>query len=95
MCGWSKNTVMDIYGTLRRIHKSDHLFLMARAVQKYGHENSYPTARVLMDNEVEQCAEEIKGRWLSKLDNVDVWVQSQCRTALVYFEWDVGPHRQD
>jgi glyoxylase-like metal-dependent hydrolase (beta-lactamase superfamily II) len=90
-----KEYVMDIYGTIRRIHKSDHLFLMARAVQKYGHENSYPTARVLMDNEVEQCAEEIKGRWLSKLDNVDVWVQSQCRTALVYFEWDVGPHRQD
>jgi glyoxylase-like metal-dependent hydrolase (beta-lactamase superfamily II) len=90
-----KEYVMDIYATIRRIHESDHRSLMARAVQKYGHENSYPTARVLMDNEVEQCAEEIKGRWLTKLDNVDVWVQSQCRTALVYFEWDVGPRRQD
>jgi hypothetical protein len=30
-------------------------------------------------------------RWVTKLDNVDVWIRSQCRTALVYYEWDVGP----
>jgi glyoxylase-like metal-dependent hydrolase (beta-lactamase superfamily II) len=68
-----KEYVMDVYGTIKRIHESDHHALMARAVQKYGRENSYPAARVLMDNEVEQCAEQIKARWLSKLDNVDVW----------------------
>jgi glyoxylase-like metal-dependent hydrolase (beta-lactamase superfamily II) len=90
-----KEYVMDIYGTIKRVHELDHRALMARAVQKYGRENSYPTARVLMDKEVDQCAEEIKDRWVSKLDNVDVWAQSQCRTALVYFEWDVGPRRQD
>jgi hypothetical protein len=28
---------------------------------------------------------------MTKLDNVDVWAESHCRTALVYFEWDVGP----
>ena len=90
-----KEYVMDIYGTIKRIHGLDHRSLMARAVQQYGRDNSYPTARVLMDSEIKQCAEEIKARWLSKLDSVDVWVQSQCRTALVYVEWDVGPRRQD
>jgi glyoxylase-like metal-dependent hydrolase (beta-lactamase superfamily II) len=88
-----KEYVMDVYDTIKRIHESDHRSLVARAVETYGRENSYPTARVVMDSEVEQCAKEIKGRWISKLDNVDVWAPSQCRTALVYFEWDIGPRR--
>jgi glyoxylase-like metal-dependent hydrolase (beta-lactamase superfamily II) len=86
-----KDYVMDIYTTIRRIHDSGHEALKARAVEEYGKENSYPTARVLMDTEVDECAGEIKNRWITSLDNVDVWAPSQCRTALVYYEWDVGP----
>jgi len=90
-----KDYVMDVYKTIKRIHESEHGPLLARAIEKYGRDNSYPTARVLMDSEVEQCGQEIKGRWMTKLDNVDVWAPSQCRTALVYFEWDVGSRLRD
>jgi glyoxylase-like metal-dependent hydrolase (beta-lactamase superfamily II) len=90
-----KDYVMDIYNTIQRIHESDHRSLIAQAVQKYGSDNSYAVARVLIDSEVTQCAQEIKERWMTKLDNVDVWAVSQCRTALVYFEWDVGSRRRD
>jgi glyoxylase-like metal-dependent hydrolase (beta-lactamase superfamily II) len=88
-----KDYVMDVYETIKRILNSDHSTLAARAAQKYGRGNTYPAARVLIDNEVDQCADEIKNRWVTKLDNVDVWAASQCRAALVYYEWDVGPHR--
>jgi glyoxylase-like metal-dependent hydrolase (beta-lactamase superfamily II) len=89
-----KDYVFDVYNTMKRIHESDHKDLIARATQKYGKDNTYPIARVLIDSEADQCAREIKDRWMTKLDNVDVWAASQCRTALVYFEWDVGsrPH---
>jgi glyoxylase-like metal-dependent hydrolase (beta-lactamase superfamily II) len=87
--------VMDIYNTVKRIHESDHKPLIARAVEKYGKDNSYAIARVLIDSEIEQCAQEAKNRWMAKLDNVDVWAASQCRTALVYFEWDVGGRSRD
>jgi glyoxylase-like metal-dependent hydrolase (beta-lactamase superfamily II) len=90
-----KDYVMDIYNAVRRIHESDHKSLISRAAQKYGSDNSYAIARVLIDSEVDQCAKEIKDRWMTKLDNVDVWAASQCRTALVYFEWDVGPRPHD
>jgi glyoxylase-like metal-dependent hydrolase (beta-lactamase superfamily II) len=90
-----KDYVTDIYDTIKHVHESDHKPLVAQAVQKYGRENTYPIARVLIDHEVEQCAQEIKDRWAARLDNVDVWAGSQCRTALVYFEWDIGPRPHD
>jgi glyoxylase-like metal-dependent hydrolase (beta-lactamase superfamily II) len=90
-----KEYVMDVYDTIKRVHESDHKSLLSQATQKYGRDNSYPIARVLMDSEIGQCAQEIKDRWMAKLDNVDVWVASQCRTALVYFEWDVGSRPHD
>jgi hypothetical protein len=87
-----KSYVIDVYNTVKRIHESDHKQLITEAAQKYGSDNSYAVARVLIDSEVAQCAREIKDRWMTKLDNVDVWAASHCRTALVYYEWDVGPH---
>jgi glyoxylase-like metal-dependent hydrolase (beta-lactamase superfamily II) len=83
--------VMDVYQTMRRIHESDHRALISQATQKYGNENSYAIARVLFDGEVAQGANEIKSRWMTKLDNVAVWAESHCSTALVYYEWDIGP----
>jgi len=90
-----RDYVMDIYSTITRIQDSDHKALISQAAAKYGRENTYATARVLIDSEVDQCAQEIKSRWMTKLDDVDVWAASQCSTALVYYEWDVGPRKGD
>jgi hypothetical protein len=87
--------VWDVYETMKRIHGSDHTPLTSQAAQKYGRENSYAIARVLIDSEVRQCVAEIKDRWMTRLNNVDVWAESHSRTALVYFEWEVGPRPGD
>ena len=46
---------------------------------------------MLIDSEVDQYEQEIKDRWVTKLDNAHIWAASQCRTALVYFDCGVGP----
>jgi glyoxylase-like metal-dependent hydrolase (beta-lactamase superfamily II) len=87
----TKEYVVDVYDTVKRIHESDHKLLISQAVAKYGRENSFAVARVLSDHEAGECAKEIQERWATKLEDVDVWAESHCRTALVYAEWDVGP----
>ena len=87
----AKSYVTDVLHTMTRILGEDHRALKARAVQKYGLENGWAIASVLIDSEVDQCAKEIKGRWIDRLEGVDIWAPSHCRTALVYAEWDVGP----
>jgi glyoxylase-like metal-dependent hydrolase (beta-lactamase superfamily II) len=86
----AKTYVSDVYDTVRRILAEDHQAVRARAVRKYGAENGWAIASVVMDSEVSACANEIKGRWITKLEGVDIWAASHCRTALVYAEWDVG-----
>jgi hypothetical protein len=85
----AKNYVMDVYNTASRLLGGDHRALTARASQKYG-DNSWAVANVVIDDEVNRCATEIEDRWIQKLEGVDVWAASHCRTALVYAEWDVG-----
>jgi hypothetical protein len=87
----TKEYVVDVYRTVKRIHESGHESLISQAVAKYGKENSFAVARVLSDHEAAECAKEIQQRWATKLEDVDVWAESHCRTALVYAEWDVGP----
>ena len=79
----------DVYNTMARIIREDHHALMAQAVKKYG-DNKWAVSAVLIDNEVEQGAKEIQARWITRLEGVDIWAASHCRTALVYAEWDVG-----
>jgi glyoxylase-like metal-dependent hydrolase (beta-lactamase superfamily II) len=86
----AKSYVTDVIQTMTRILKEDHQALKARAVQKYGPENGWAVASVLIDSEVNECTQEIKGRWIDRLEGVDIWAASHCRTALVYDEWDVG-----
>jgi glyoxylase-like metal-dependent hydrolase (beta-lactamase superfamily II) len=83
--------VTDVYKTVSRILGEDHQALKARAIEKYGRENGWAVASVLINSEVNQCAEEIKNRWIMKLEGVDIWAASHCKTALIYAEWDVGP----
>jgi glyoxylase-like metal-dependent hydrolase (beta-lactamase superfamily II) len=87
----ARSYVTDVYKTISRILGEDHQALKARAIEKYGRENGWAVASVLIDSEVNQCADEIKNRWVTKLEGVDIWAASHCRTALVYSEWDVGP----
>jgi glyoxylase-like metal-dependent hydrolase (beta-lactamase superfamily II) len=87
----AKDYVNDVYNTVKRILMENHAALRAQAVKKYGSENGWAIASVLIDSEVSQCANEVKGRWINKLEGVDIWAGSHCRTALVYAEWDVGP----
>jgi glyoxylase-like metal-dependent hydrolase (beta-lactamase superfamily II) len=89
----TKAYVSDLYSTIVRILAEDHSALKAKAVQKYGQENSFAIARVLVDHEVDECAREITDRWASRLEDVDVWASSHCRTTLVYAEWDVGSRK--
>jgi glyoxylase-like metal-dependent hydrolase (beta-lactamase superfamily II) len=85
----AKSYVTDVYSTISRILGEDHRSLRAQASAKY-RDNGWAIASVLMDDEVGQCANEIKGRWMQKLEGVDIWASSHCRTALVYAEWDTG-----
>jgi glyoxylase-like metal-dependent hydrolase (beta-lactamase superfamily II) len=85
----AKNYVMAVYNTVSRLLGADHRALSARASQKY-RDNSWAVASVEIDDEVNQCANEIKNRWIQKVEGVDIWAASHCRTALVYAEWDVG-----
>jgi glyoxylase-like metal-dependent hydrolase (beta-lactamase superfamily II) len=87
----AKSYVTDVYNTLARILREDHQALKTRAVQKYGRENKWAIASVLINDEIDQCANQIKKRWIDKLEGVDIWAASHCQTALVYAEWDVGP----
>jgi glyoxylase-like metal-dependent hydrolase (beta-lactamase superfamily II) len=87
--GVAKSYVSDVYNTITSVLAEDHLALKARAVQKYG-ENSWAVASVLINDEIDECARLIKGRWIDKLEGVDIWAASHCHTALVYAEWDVG-----
>lgn len=68
----AKSYVTDVYNTVTRILAEDHQALRARAVQKYGSENGWAVASVLIDSEVNQCANEVKGRWIKKLEGVDI-----------------------
>jgi glyoxylase-like metal-dependent hydrolase (beta-lactamase superfamily II) len=86
----AQSYVMDVYKTASRILDEDHQALKARAIEKYGRENGWAVASVLISSEANQCAEEIKNRWIAKLEGVDIWAASHCKTALVYAEWDVG-----
>jgi len=87
----AKSYVTDVYNTIGHILQEDHQALKARAVQKYGSENKWAIASVLINSEIEQCARQIKDRWIDKLEGVDIWAASHCQNALVYAEWDVGP----
>jgi glyoxylase-like metal-dependent hydrolase (beta-lactamase superfamily II) len=86
----AKDYVMDVYDTITRVLSEDRSALTASAVSKYGSENSFAVASVLIDHEANECAKAVKERWITRLEGVDVWAASHCRAALIYAEWDVG-----
>jgi hypothetical protein len=36
----------------------------------------------------EEAVAELRLRWIDRLAGVDVWLESQVRTALIYVRWD-------
>ena len=88
----AKHYVTDVYNTVTRLLAENHQALRAQAAAKYG-DNSWAIASVIINSEVDQCAKEIENRWIERLEGVDIWAPSHCRTALVYAEWDVGPRK--
>jgi glyoxylase-like metal-dependent hydrolase (beta-lactamase superfamily II) len=87
----AKSYVADVVNTMAGILKDNHQPLVKRAVEKYGPENKWAVASVVIDSEVNACAKQIEERWIDRLEGVDIWAASHCRTALIYDEWDVGP----
>ena len=87
----AKSYVTDVVNTMASILKENHQPLVESAVHKYGSDNKWAVASVLINSEVNECAQEMKTRWIDKLEGVDIWAASHCRTALIYDEWDVGP----
>ena len=88
----AKAYVDDVLATATLVVRAGDPALVSAAVRKYGNANSYAVARVLIDHQVDACAAEIDARWKDRLNDVDVFGPSHCRTALVWAEWDVGPH---
>jgi glyoxylase-like metal-dependent hydrolase (beta-lactamase superfamily II) len=87
----AKSYVTDVVNTMAQILQENHQPLVKSAVEKYGPDNKWAVASVLINSEVDACAREVEGRWIKRLEGVDIWVSSHCRTALIYDEWDVGP----
>jgi glyoxylase-like metal-dependent hydrolase (beta-lactamase superfamily II) len=87
----ARSYVHDVYDTAQQVLAADHRALKAQALKKYGAENAWAVASALIHAEVDECARQIKERWVSKLEGVDIWAASHCHTTLVYAEWDVGP----
>jgi glyoxylase-like metal-dependent hydrolase (beta-lactamase superfamily II) len=86
----AKSYVTDVVNIMSRILQENHKPLIERAVRKYGPENKWAISSALIDSEINECAPEITARWVGKLEGVDIWAASHCRTALIYDEWDVG-----
>lgn len=86
-----KGFVTDVYETVKRVNAVDRKALVGQAIAKYGRDNGYPVARVVVDAVVADCEKEINSRWLDKISNIDVFAASQCLSALNYFTFDVGP----
>jgi hypothetical protein len=66
---------------------------MSRPLSARVHDVYDTMQRVLAEDhhsESAECAKQIRDRWVSKLQGVDIWAGSHCHAALVYAEWDVG-----
>jgi glyoxylase-like metal-dependent hydrolase (beta-lactamase superfamily II) len=85
----SKEYVLDVYKTVKRIHDgTDQMKAAAAAAEKYSWDNKFALFRTVLDDITDRSYEEIRGRWIKKLAGVDVWGRSHCRTAMIYVRWD-------
>jgi len=85
----AKEFTMDVYQTVKRIHnKLDQNAVAAQAAQIVGTDNRFLLFKVVLDRVTSDSVKELEPRWINSLAGVDVWMESQVRTALLYVRWD-------
>jgi glyoxylase-like metal-dependent hydrolase (beta-lactamase superfamily II) len=85
----TKEFTMDVYHTVKRIHNNlDQGTVMAEAAKTIGYDNEFLLFKVVLDRVARDSAAELEPRWINRLAGVDVWMDSQIRTAILYVRWD-------
>jgi glyoxylase-like metal-dependent hydrolase (beta-lactamase superfamily II) len=85
----TKEFTMDVYQTVKRIHNNlDQQAVVAEAAKTIGTDNKFLLFKVILDRVSDQAVAELRPRWINRLAGVDVWLDTQVRTALIYVRWD-------
>jgi len=85
----TKEFTMDVYHTVKRIHNSlDQNAVVAEAAKMIGTDNKFLLFKVVLDRAANDSVNELEPRWINRLAGVDVWMESQVRTAILYVRWD-------
>jgi glyoxylase-like metal-dependent hydrolase (beta-lactamase superfamily II) len=85
----TKEFTMDVYRTVKRIHNNlDQNAVVADAAKIVGYDNRFLLFKVVLDRVASDSVKELQPRWIDRLAGVDVWMESQVRTAILYVRWD-------
>jgi glyoxylase-like metal-dependent hydrolase (beta-lactamase superfamily II) len=85
----SREFALDVYHTVKRIHNNlDQKTVVADAAKTVGYDNEFLLFKVVLDRVAHDAAAELQPRWINRLAGVDVWMDSQVRTAILYVRWD-------
>ena len=85
----TKEFTMDVYHTVKRVHNNlDQKAVVAEAAKVVGYDNEFLLFKVVLDRVAHDAAAELQPRWINRLAGVDVWMDSQVRTAILYVRWD-------
>ena len=85
----TKEFAMDVYHTVKRIHNNlDQRAIVAEAAKTIGYDNEFLLFKVVLDRIAHDSGAELQPRWINRLAGVDVWMDSQVRTAILYVRWD-------
>ena len=85
----TKEFTMDVYSTVKRIHNNmDQQAVIAEAVKIIGPDNEFLLFKVVLDKVTQEAMAELRPRWINRLAGVDVFLESQVQTALIYVRWD-------
>ena len=85
----TKEFAMDAYHTVKRIHNNlDQRAIGAEAAKTIGYDNEFLLFKVVLDRVAHDSAAELQPRWINRVAGVDIWMDSQIRTAILYVRWD-------
>jgi glyoxylase-like metal-dependent hydrolase (beta-lactamase superfamily II) len=85
----TKEFTLDVYQTVKRIHNNlDQQTVVAEAAKTIGYDNKFLLFKAVLDRVTNLAVAELKPRWINRLAGVDVWLDTQVRTALIYVRWD-------
>lgn len=85
----TKEFTTDVYQTVKRIHNGmDQNAVVVEAAKTIGFDNKFLLFKVVLDKVTYEAMRELRPRWINRLAGVDVWLESQVRSALIYVRWD-------